>query len=149
MHMFIVIVPNHAGADLQRYAMCPRSDAGGVTFLSAADSRLGQLSHRQRVARLVPPYAAGCTKLTSHFERHLFPNLSMRQYRLLQPRIKALCALNNGVSYIQQSVWLQLWKMLQIAIGKQQMLRSGLPTSTVAGDEATTLAGTQPASCDA
>lgn len=142
VHMFIVIVPNHAGADLQRYDHVPAQQRGGGHFylrqiLGSANYHTGNewrdLCHMY---------------LNYQIEHHLFPNLSMRQYRLLQPQIKALCA-QYGVSYIQQSVWLRLWKMLQIAIGKQQMLRSGLPTSTVAGDEATTLAGTQPASCDA
>ena len=64
--------------------------------------------------------------LNYQIEHHLFPNLPMRQYRRIQPQVKALCA-EFGLPYLQQSVWQRLVKMIQIAVGSKRMLRSPAP----------------------
>lgn len=116
IHTFIVIVPNHSGADIHRFDVIGDGQRGGGYFylrqiLGSANYRTGN-----ELRDLCHMY------LNYQIEHHLFPNLSMLQYRRIQPQVKALCA-EFGIIYLQESVWIRLWKMLQIATGSQRMLR--------------------------
>lgn len=117
VHTFVVIVPNHAGDDIHRFEHIASDRRGGGYFylrqiLGSANYRTGgewnDLCHMY---------------LNYQIEHHLFPNLPMRQYRRIQPQVKALCA-EFGLPYLQQSVWQRLVKMIQIAVGSKRMLRS-------------------------
>lgn len=114
MHMFLVIIPNHAGDDLYRFDDVPKEQRRGSSFylrqvLGSANYHTGKewidLSHMY---------------LNYQIEHHLFSALPMRQYRLIQPKVKAVCE-KYGVEYIQQSVWARCLKMTDIAIGKTKM----------------------------
>jgi fatty acid desaturase len=115
LHMFIVIVPNHSGDDLYRFGDIEASKRGGVHFyirqiLGSANYNCGP-----EWLDLSQMY------LNYQIEHHIFPSLSMRQYRLVQPKVKALCK-EYGIPYIQESVWIRLYKMTSIAIGRTRML---------------------------
>lgn len=114
IHMFVVIIPNHAGDDLYRFDEVEKNQRRGSMFylrqvLGSANYHTGKewidLSHMY---------------LNYQIEHHLFPALPMRQYRLIQPKVKAVCE-QYGVDYIQQSVWVRCYKMAQIAIGRSKM----------------------------
>jgi hypothetical protein len=53
-------------------------------------------------------------------EHHLIPDLPMRQYCLIQPRVKALC-LAHGVPYRQESVFRRFGRLLDVCVGKTTM----------------------------
>ena len=55
-------------------------------------------------------------------EHHVFPDVSMRAYQRVQPKVKALCA-KYGVPYVQESVLTRFKKMLDVAVGRTSMLR--------------------------
>ncbi len=114
-HSFLVIVTNHAGEDLVRFdapmgkkaEFYRRQVVGSTNFRTGGD--LNDFLHGW---------------LNYQIEHHLFPDLPMRQYRAIQPEVKAICA-RHGVPYVQQSVWIRLRKTVAIAIGNASMLREG------------------------
>jgi hypothetical protein len=55
-------------------------------------------------------------------EHHLFPDIPLRQYQLIQPEIKALCS-KYGVPYVQESVFKRTWMLVQICVGTASMKR--------------------------
>jgi fatty acid desaturase len=111
IHSFVMIVPNHAGEDLYR-------------FKGAANGK-AEFYLRQIIAST--NYKCG-TDLNDFFhgwlnyqiEHHLWPNLTLRQYQILQPQVKALCE-KYGIPYAQESIVLRLKKMANIYAGTQQM----------------------------
>ena len=54
IHMFVVIIPNHAGDDLYRFENVPKKPASWPSLLSASGAGFSQLSHGQRMDRLEP-----------------------------------------------------------------------------------------------
>jgi len=117
VHTFVVIVPNHAGADLHRFDSIDKAQRGGAGFfvrqvLGSANYRTG--SEWLDFAQMYLNY---------QIEHHLMPNLSMLAYRRVQPEVRAIC-LRHGLPYVQESVGRRLVKMVQIAIGSRQMIRS-------------------------
>ncbi|MCC2606373.1 fatty acid desaturase family protein [Planctobacterium marinum] len=114
LHTFIIIVPNHAGEDLCRFHDIQKQQRRGDSYylrqiLGSANYHCGN-----EWLDLSQMY------LNYQIEHHLFPALPMRQYRRIQPQVKALC-LQHGVPYIQESVWQRLSKMVAIATGCQKM----------------------------
>ncbi len=61
--------------------------------------------------------------LNYQIEHHLFPDLPPRQYQLLQPKVKALCA-KYGVPYRQESVFRRLRQLVNISTGTSSMQRA-------------------------
>ena len=117
LHTFLIIVPNHAGDDLYRYPSIERDQRGGDDYYLR--QILGSTNYccGNEWLDLSQMY------LNYQIEHHLFPKLPMRQYRLIQPKVKALCEKYN-IPYVQQSIWLRIWKMCEIAIGHKTMLRT-------------------------
>lgn len=114
VHSFVVIVTNHAGEDLYRFGTRMNDKA--------------EFYRRQVVGST--NFATGCTLndflhgwLNYQIEHHLFPDLPMRQYALIQPKVKEICA-RHGVPYVQESVWVRLRKTVAVAIGDASMRRS-------------------------
>jgi fatty acid desaturase len=113
LHCFVIIVPNHAGDDLQRFDGPPASRAewfvrqvrGSVNFRTGGD--LNDFLHGF---------------LNYQIEHHLFPDLPPRAYQRLQPKVKALCE-KYGVPYRQESVWKRLGQLVRIATGETSMQR--------------------------
>jgi fatty acid desaturase len=110
-HAFLVIGPNHTADDLYRFRFHYRGkDEFYVTsVLGSANYRCGP--------ELVDYMSIW---LNYQIEHHLFPDLPMRQYCLIQPKVKALC-LEHGLPYRQESVFRRFGRMLDICVGKKSM----------------------------
>ena len=59
--------------------------------------------------------------LNYQIEHHMFPDISMKQYQIAQPKIKAICE-KHGVPYVQESVWKRLVQLADVMVGKRSML---------------------------
>lgn len=114
-HTFFIIVPNHCGDDIYRYDNVDRKDRGGDAFYLRQVKGSANFYTGSEWTDLSQMY------LNYQIEHHLFPALPMRQYRLIQPEIKAICN-KYDVPYVQESVWQRSWKMIDIATGKSKML---------------------------
>ena len=113
-HGFLMIVPNHAGDDLCRFDSPVKSGKGEFylrQIVGSANYRCGgdanDLLHGW---------------LNYQIEHHVWPGLTMLQYRKAQPRLKELCD-RYGVPYVKESVFRRFWKMMGIALGDGQMER--------------------------
>jgi len=114
LHSFLMIVTNHAGNDLYR-------------FESSCTPRSGEFYLRQIISSV--NFSAGSDMidyphgwLNYQIEHHLFPSLSMLSYRRAMPRVKEICK-KHQIPYIQQNVFIRLWKTVQIMVGSTSMLK--------------------------
>lgn len=130
LHTFIIIVPNHAGDDLHRFENVDRKQRGGTGFYLR--QILGSVNYRTGNEWLDLPQMY----LNYQIEHHLFPALPMRQYRIIQPKVRAICA-KYQVPYLQDSLWRRLAKMIDIATGDTKMLVEDLANKARCEDEAT------------
>ena len=113
LHTFMVIGPNHSGDDLYRFdtRFSNKQDfylsqvLGSVNFSTGGDWN----DHMHKW-------------LNYQIEHHLFPDIPLRQYQLIQPEVKALC-LKYEIPYIQESVFKRTWKLIQICVGNTSMKR--------------------------
>ncbi len=108
---FWVIVPNHTGADLYRFAT-PTTHRGEFylrQILGSVDYRTGGFMN---------DFLHGW--LNYQIEHHLFPDLSPRQYGRMHPEVKAICA-RHGVPFVQQSVLTRARACMRILIGADSM----------------------------
>jgi fatty acid desaturase len=127
LHTFCVVGPNHTGDDLYRFDDRPASRA----------------EHALRQILGSTNYATGGDLLdfvhlwlNYQIEHHLFPDIPMRQYQIIQPKVRALCE-KHGIPYVQESVFVRAKKMLDVAVGKSSMRRgvtrdAGEPTAIAA-----------------
>ena len=117
LHSFAVIVTNHAGEDLYAFDGPPkdradyvwRQIAGSVNFdcgTDGIDFLHGWLNYQ--------------------IEHHVWPDLTLLQYRAAQPKLKALCEA-HGVPYVQESAWRRLKKTADLMIGKTSSPRRRPP----------------------
>ena len=108
VHTFIIITTNHTGDDLpyfkgrtrRRGEFYVRQIAGSVNYRTGGD--LNDFLHGW---------------LNYQIEHHVWPDLTMRQYQLVQPKLKALCE-KHDVPYLQESVWTRLRKTMRVMIGR-------------------------------
>ena len=112
LHAFLVIVPNHAGDDVP-------------FFRDSTDSR-GEFYFRQIVGSVNYPTGSNGVDffhggLNYQIEHHIWPNMSLRQYRNAQPKVRELCE-QKGIPYIQESVFKRLRKAVDIMVGRTSML---------------------------
>lgn len=113
LHSFLVIVPNHSGDDIAGFdtPMKNKNDffyrqtVGSVNYRTGSD--FNDFLHGW---------------LNYQIEHHLFPAMPLRQYQLMQPKVKALCE-KHGITYLQESVWKRLFKALDIMVGKTSLAR--------------------------
>jgi len=110
-HAFLVIAPNHTADDLYRF----RFHYGGKGEFYVT-SVLGSANY-QCGTELVDYL---CIWLNYQIEHHLVPDLPMRQYTLIQPRVKALCQA-HGLVYRQESVFRRFGRLLDVCVGKTTM----------------------------
>ncbi len=112
LHSFVVIVTNHAGSDLHRFAgpmgdkaeFYRRQVVGSTNFQTGGE--LNDFLHGW---------------LNYQIEHHLFPDLPMSTLARIQPEVKALCE-KHGLPYVQESVWTRLRKTVDIAVGRAHMI---------------------------
>jgi fatty acid desaturase len=113
LHTFAVVVPNHTGDDLYRFDDRPASRAehvvrqiiGSVNFATGGD--VLDFAHLW---------------LNYQIEHHIWPDIPMRQYQIMQPKVRALCE-KYGIPYVQESVFTRVKKMVDIAVGNTSMRR--------------------------
>jgi fatty acid desaturase len=114
LHTFLVIGPNHAGDDLYRFEDRPASRAEGYVRQVVGSVNYATGSDTIDFAHLWLNY---------QIEHHVFPDLPMRQYRLVKPRLEALCA-RHGIPYVQENVLRRARKMVDIFLDRAKMKRS-------------------------
>ncbi len=134
-HAFLTIVPNHAGADLYRFAGPSRGRADFYLrqVLGTANFRCGGDVHDVMHGWL-----------NYQIEHHLWPDMSMLQYRRAQPLVREICE-RHGVPYVQESVWRRGSKAVAIMIGDASMRRvEVLPLQDDANREHTSPEHAQP-----
>jgi fatty acid desaturase len=115
LHTFAVVGPNHTGDDLWRFEGRPKGKAehflrqiiGSVNFRTGGD--LNDFLH---------------LFLNYQIEHHLWPDVPMRQYQKVAPKVRALCA-KYGIPYAQESVFARVRKMWRVALGDAKMKRMG------------------------
>ena len=113
VHSFIIIATNHVGDDIYRFESetKPRSDdfylravIGSANFRTGGD--LNDFFHGW---------------LNYQIEHHMWPDISMKQYQIAQPKVKAICE-KHGVPYVQESVWKRVVQLADVMVGKRSML---------------------------
>ena len=111
LHTFLIIVPNDTGDDLYRFdsPIKNRSDfyirqiIGSVNYKTGTD--LNDFFHGW---------------LNYQIEHHVWPDLTLKQYQKVQPKLKKLC-LEYGVPYRQESVFKRFSKLFDILDGSASM----------------------------
>ncbi len=113
MHSFLVMIPNHAGDDV-------------MMFDEKAKGK-GEFYLRQILASVNYPTGSNFNDffygwLNYQIEHHLWPDLPLSQYQLLQPQVEALCKKHN-IPYCQQPIFKRLLKAVDVMVGKTSMLK--------------------------
>ncbi|QWF70909.1 fatty acid desaturase [Methylomonas paludis] len=116
VHSFVVMIPNHAGDDV-------------MMFDEKAKGK-GEFYLRQILGSVNYPTGSDFNDffygwLNYQIEHHLWPNMPLRQYQLLQPQVMALCQKHN-IPYCQQSIFKRLLKAVDVMVGKTSMLKPGI-----------------------
>ena len=111
LHAYLIIVPNHAGEDVYRFdtRMQGRGDFYLRQIVGTANYRTGGFAR---------DFFHGW--LNYQIEHHLFPDLTMRQYALAQPRVQAICE-KHGLPYLQESVFVRFKRLVQVLVGRRSM----------------------------
>ena len=111
-HSFIVIVTNHCGEDLYRFNNSVIANSGEF-YLRQIISSVNFNTHSD-----INDFLHGW--LNYRIEHHLFPDLSMYEYKIIQPKIKILCK-KYKIPYIQENVFIRLKKTVDIMTGEKSM----------------------------
>ena len=111
-HSFIVIVTNHCGEDLYRFNNSVIANSGEF-YLRQIISSVNFNTHSD-----INDFLHGW--LNYQIEHHLFPDLSMYEYKIIQPKIKILCK-KYKIPYIQENVFIRLKKTVDIMTGEKSM----------------------------
>ncbi|MEZ4460244.1 MAG: fatty acid desaturase [bacterium] len=111
LHAFIVIVPNHAGEDLYRF---------DTPIEGRGDFYLRQIvgSTNYRTGGDLNDALHGF--LNYQIEHHIWPDMTMLQYRRAQPRVAEICR-RHGVPYVQESVWIRVKRLVDVLVGQTTM----------------------------
>jgi fatty acid desaturase len=113
VHSFLIIGPNHTGEDLYRFdePVSSREEFYLRQIVGSANYSCG--------SELVDWMQMW---LNYQIEHHIWPDLTMLQYRKVQPKVKALCE-RLGIPYVQESVFTRAKKMVDVIVGKASMRR--------------------------
>jgi fatty acid desaturase len=111
VHSFLTIVPSHAAADLYRFTTpaTDRDDFCVRQILTTANYRCGGDFN---------DFFHGW--LNYQIEHHLWPDLTLLQYRTVQPRVRELCA-KHGIPYVQEGVFRRFSKLWRVLMGVDSM----------------------------
>ena len=113
LHSFLVIVPNHSAEDIYMFNEPHKSQGefylrqimGSVNYNTGSD--LIDFGHGW---------------LNYQVEHHLFPNLPLSQYQVMQPIVKDVCKKHN-LEYRQESVFKRIFMTIDLMVGKTKLLR--------------------------
>jgi fatty acid desaturase len=113
LHSFLVIGPNHTGSDLYSFdrPIVDKREFYARQVLGSVNYDLGSEG---------VDWMHGF--LNYQIEHHLLPDLPMRQYREIQPRVRAMCQA-RGLPYVQQPVMRRARMLLEVMVGKASMMR--------------------------
>jgi fatty acid desaturase len=113
LHSFLMIVPNHAGDDLDRF---------DDPVQGRGDFYLRQItgSVNYRSSGPVTDFLQGW--LNYQIEHHLFPDLPLSQYRKIAPQVRQICE-KHGLPYREESVFIRLKKAVDVMVGETTMRR--------------------------
>ncbi|NOT86015.1 MAG: fatty acid desaturase [Methylococcaceae bacterium] len=113
LHTFLVIGPNHAGEDV--FMFDNKSTNKGEFYLRQI---VGSANFNTKPD--LTDFLHGW--LNYQIEHHLWPDMALSQYQKVQPRVKAVCEKHN-IPYLQESVFIRLWKTLNVMVGKSSMIK--------------------------
>jgi fatty acid desaturase len=113
LHSFLMIVPNHAGDDLDRFDDPVRGR--GDFYLRQITGSVNYRSSGQ-----VSDFLQGW--LNYQIEHHLFPDLPLSQYRKIAPQVRQICE-KHGIPYREESVFIRLKKAVDVMVGDATMRR--------------------------
>jgi fatty acid desaturase len=128
-HAFVMVATNHCGSDVCRFATpCDLSDkgdfylrqiTGSVNYTNGGGNRRfpSQPSLSLAVSEIID-YVHGY--LNYQIEHHLFPDMTMRSYRKMAPKVQAICQ-KYGVNYIKENVFIRLKKTMDVFVGTASM----------------------------
>lgn len=112
-HSFVMVVTNHCGSDVCRFTTpCDLSDKGDF-YLRQITGSVNYTNGSDLV-----DYLHGY--LNYQIEHHLFPDMTMRSYRKMAPKVQAICR-KYGVMYVKENVLLRLKKTLDVFVGIASM----------------------------
>lgn len=114
LHAFLVITTNHAGDDLEAWD-APITQGKGEFYYRQVTGSANFATGGDLV-----DFLHGF--LNYQIEHHVFPDLPMRAYQQIQPRVKAICE-KHAVPYVQESVFTRLRKTLDVMVGRTSMAR--------------------------
>jgi fatty acid desaturase len=110
-HAFVTIVPNHVGADLYRFE--GRTRSRGEFYLRQIVGSTNYTCGRDSIDILYG-------WLNYQIEHHLWPDMSLLQYRKIQPKVRAVCE-RYGVPYVQEPMWTRVRKTVDVMVGDASM----------------------------
>ena len=113
LHSFAVIAPNHAGEDVPRFDG-PPADKGDFYWRQI----VGSVNYRCGGDAL--DFLHGW--LNYQIEHHVFPDIPLRQYALVQPKLQALCE-RYDIPYTQEPLTRRLSKAMDVMVGRRSMPR--------------------------
>lgn len=113
IHSFIIVVTNHCGDDVPFYAT-PCDPYSEEHFKRAIEGSVN-FNCGNRICDYLHGY------LNYQIEHHMFPDLSILHYKLMQPHVKKYC-LENGIKYKQQNVFIRLKKTIDVIVGNTSMI---------------------------
>ena len=111
LHAFIVIAPNHAADDLYRFETPARNRR--EFFLRQI---IGSVNYRTGTDLLDWPQMW----LNYQIEHHIWPDMTMLQYRKAQPKVKEICE-RYGVPHAEENVFQRAKRMWDVATGRKRM----------------------------
>ena len=108
INSFIVILPNHAAADIYRFNGAYKSK--GDFYLRQI---IGTVNYKTGFELL--DFLHGW--LNYQIEHHLFPNLTLSQHKVVQPYVKELCKKYN-LEYREENIFKRSILTLSVLVGK-------------------------------
>ena len=122
-HSFLVIVTNHAGDDLYRFER--HCNARSATFYMRQVTSSVNFRTGNGIGKNPHGFWADLNDfhhgwLNFQIEHHVWPDLSMLSYQKAAPLLREICH-KHGVPYVQESVWLRLFKTVDIMTGDKDM----------------------------
>lgn len=112
-YTFLIIATNHCGNDVYRFSTkCNLQDKEDFYLRQI----LGSVNFNYGNDFI--DYLHGF--LNYQIEHHVFPDLSMYAYQKIAPEVKEICKKNN-IPYIQENVFIRLYKTIKIFTGEESM----------------------------
>lgn len=106
LQLYLVFMPSHTGDDMYRWESRPRSRA--EFMLRQIIGTVNYTSHSDFASWLQ-------VWLNYHIEHHLFPDVPLRTYVWIRPRVQEICK-KHGIPYIEESAFKRFLKMVDVTV---------------------------------